>query len=292
MPRRLRFAPPGYWLHLAQRGNNKQPVYSTDADRQHFLQLVETRSEQREVRIAAYTLMTNHFHLVAAGDRTDAISLFMMDLNGQYATYRNATRRTTGHVWQNRFYSCVLDDAHWETALRYVELNAVRARIAKSPADYRWSSAKAHLGLTQTSPWLDTDQFQRTWPTPAAWKKSLITLIRRQVAAIRSATQHDSALGSDFSSTTWSTHIRFSSEPSPSAGPAKSRPAKQPWLAVLPHALPAPKGGRRLVYLRNISAKVAEISAADFEDTAPSLRTILVNETARDWSSAICPALV
>ena len=57
--------------------------------------------------------MTNHFHLVAVGDRTDAISLFMMDLNGQYATYRNATQRTTGctlgHVWQPRFYSCVPD---------------------------------------------------------------------------------------------------------------------------------------------------------------------------------------
>ena len=55
----------------------------------------------------------------------------MMQVNGQYATYRNATQRTTGRLWQHRFYSCVLDDAHWETALRYVELNAVRGRLAK-----------------------------------------------------------------------------------------------------------------------------------------------------------------
>ena len=113
MPRRLRFAPPGYWLHLTQRGNNKQSVFAADEDRHHFLNLVGTLSEERPFRVAAYTLMTNHFHLVAVGDRTDAISLFMMDLNGQYATYGNATQRTTrctiGHVWQHRFYSCVQD---------------------------------------------------------------------------------------------------------------------------------------------------------------------------------------
>ena len=73
MPRRLRFAPPGYWLHLTQRGNNRQPVFSTDADQQHFLDLVEQHSEERDVRVAAYTLMSNHFHLVAVGDRQEAI---------------------------------------------------------------------------------------------------------------------------------------------------------------------------------------------------------------------------
>ena len=197
MARKLRFAPPGYWLHLTQRGNNQQPVFSSDADRQYFLGLLESRSEEREVRVAAYTLMTNHFHIVAAGDQVDAISLFMMDVNGQYAIYRNATQRTSGHVWQHRFYSCVLDDAHWETALRYVELNAVRGRLAKKPEDYRWSSARSHLGLTPPVEWLDKDRFQGRWPTPAAWRDSLCTLTRREAAALRRATRHDTALGSD-----------------------------------------------------------------------------------------------
>ena len=103
-------------------------------------------------------------------------------MNGQYATYRNATQRTTGRVWQNRFYSCVLDDSHWETALRYVELNPARAqtsaRLAKTAEDYRWSSARAQLGLKAPPEWLDLDQFLRRWPTPASWR----------------ATRHDSAL--------------------------------------------------------------------------------------------------
>ena len=61
-------------------------------------------------------------YLIAVGDRPDAISNFMMEVKGHYTTYRNATQRTTGRVWQNRFSSCVLNDSHWETALRYVEV--------------------------------------------------------------------------------------------------------------------------------------------------------------------------
>ncbi len=197
MPRKLRFAPPGFWLHLTQRGNNQQTVFSTQADRHHFLGLLKQHSEEREVRIAGYSLMPNHFHLVAVGDRPNAISLFMMQVNGQYATYRNTTHCTTGRIWQNRFYSCVLDTHHWETALRYVELNPVRARLVTAPQDHAWSSARAHLGLAPAPAWLDTEQFHRHWPSPEHWRQSLSTLTRREVAALRRATRHDAALGSD-----------------------------------------------------------------------------------------------
>jgi len=77
MPRGLRFASPGYWLHLTQRDNNKQPVLSADEDRNHFLTLVGTLSEERRVRVAAYTLMINHFRLVAVSDGTDTVSFFI-----------------------------------------------------------------------------------------------------------------------------------------------------------------------------------------------------------------------
>ena len=197
MARHPRFAPPGYWLHITQRGNNQQTFFSSDADRQHFLTLVQNRSEERDVRVAAYVLLGNHFHLVAAGDRDDAISRFMMDVNGQYSKYRHALKRATGHLWQGRFYSCVLDTPHWETALRYVEMNPVRARIVKNPADFRWSSARAHLGLEPPPAWLDTSQFDRHWPTPAHWTDRLAALTRRETASIRRATRHELPLGSD-----------------------------------------------------------------------------------------------
>src|SRR5436190_22195936 len=98
MARKNRFAPPGFWLHITQRGNYRQPVFTRDADRQHFLDLVDTYSAERGVRIAAYSLMGNHYHLVATGDRPDAISLFMMNVNGFYARYRHAAQGRTGRL--------------------------------------------------------------------------------------------------------------------------------------------------------------------------------------------------
>ncbi len=56
--RKNRFAPLGYWLHLTQRGNDRQRIFMSDADRQHFLTLLESRSEERHVRIAAYAIMS------------------------------------------------------------------------------------------------------------------------------------------------------------------------------------------------------------------------------------------
>lgn len=197
MPRKQRFAPPGYWLHLTQRGNKQHRIFTTDADRQYFLQLLETHSEQRAVRIAAYTLMPTHFHLVAAGDRPDAISLFMMDVNGRYASYRHSLERQTGRFWHGRFFSCVLEDSYWEAALRYVELNAMRARLVTTLDDFRWSSARVHLGLDSAPSWLDLALFQQRWEKPDSWRDALPTLTRRQVADLRLATRHDTALGSD-----------------------------------------------------------------------------------------------
>ena len=196
MSRKNRFAPPGYWLHITQRGNDKQRVFLTDADREYFVTLMAIRSEERAVRISAYCLMSNHFHVVAVGDQADAVSLFMMDLNSLYATHRNVTHRHTGRAWQGRFYSAVLDPAHWATALRYAELNPVRARMVARAEDWEWSSARAHLGLALTPAWLDTREFAQKWPSPEDWRESLGTLTRREAAALRLATRHDAAFGS------------------------------------------------------------------------------------------------
>ena len=101
-----------------------------------------------------------------------------------YATHRNVTHRHTGRVWQGRFYSVVLDPAHWATAIRYAELNPVRARMVARAEDWEWSSARAHLGLCSTPAWLDTREFAQNW-SPEDWRESLATLTRREAAARR-----------------------------------------------------------------------------------------------------------
>jgi len=65
----------------------------------------------------------------------------------------NATRRETGHLWQDRYFSCPLDETHLWAAVRYVERNPVRAKLVLAAEQYKWSSARGHCGL-KTDPLL------------------------------------------------------------------------------------------------------------------------------------------
>jgi putative transposase len=107
------------------------------------------------VRILAYCLMDNHIHVVAAPEFEDSLATAFRRAHGRYAQYLNARKLRSGHLWQNRFYSCPMAESHLWTALRYVELNPVRAGLSAGPDQYDWSSAKAHLDGTDPSGILD-----------------------------------------------------------------------------------------------------------------------------------------
>ena len=90
--------------------------------------------------------MSNHVHLIVVPARHDSLRLALKHTHGRYAAYFNARFASSGHVWQGRFYSCPLDLPHLWAALRYTELNPVRAGMVADPAAYHWSSAAAHCG--------------------------------------------------------------------------------------------------------------------------------------------------
>jgi putative transposase len=92
-----------------------------------------------------YCLMTNHVHWVVVPEREDALAVLFRRVHGRYAQYVNARRRRTGHLWQNRYFSCAVGVDREEIALRYVEWNPVRAAMVETPQAYRWSSAAVHL---------------------------------------------------------------------------------------------------------------------------------------------------
>ncbi len=148
MPRVPRFVVPGLPHHITQRGNYRQPVFFNDADRQFFLRRLIKRAKQYEIEVMAWCLMINHFHLIAIPRRRDSFALGLRALLGEYSLRINAQRGDArGHIWQSRFYSCALSQRHLRMALRYVELNPVRANLVDDPEQYRWSSARCHLGL-------------------------------------------------------------------------------------------------------------------------------------------------
>jgi len=124
---------------------NRCETFSCDQDRETYLGLLEQNLADAQVSLLDWCLMTNHVHLVGIPGREDSLSVLMRRVHGRYAQYYNARTRRTGHLWQNRFFACVLGPDHLWLALAYVERNPVRAGMVRRAADYAWSSARAHL---------------------------------------------------------------------------------------------------------------------------------------------------
>lgn len=150
-----RFVVPGLPHHITQRGNYQQQVFFGDGDRHFFLRRLTERAQQYEFDVLAWCLMSNHFHLIATPRREDSFACGLRALLSEYSLRSNALRgEIRGHIWQSRYYSCALTRRHLLMALRYVELNPVRANLVAKPEQYRWSSARYHLGLAPPPPLL------------------------------------------------------------------------------------------------------------------------------------------
>jgi putative transposase len=133
--------------HVTQRGNARQVILANDADRITYVELLRQNSELHRLSLWGYCLMSNHVHLIAVPRTDEALAQTLKHTHGRYAAYWNARQSSSGHVWQGRFYSCPLDDSHLWEALRYVELNPVRAGLIATAEQWRWSSAAAHSTL-------------------------------------------------------------------------------------------------------------------------------------------------
>jgi putative transposase len=147
MARFARAVAAGVAHHITQRGVDQQKVFFSDADRRTYLECLTSYCTQAGVRILAYCLMSNHVHLVAVPEEVKSLGVALRRAHGRYSLYLNSRRQRSGHLWQNRFYSCAMDEKHLWAALRYVERNPVRANLVIRPEEYEWSSAAAHVGL-------------------------------------------------------------------------------------------------------------------------------------------------
>lgn len=145
MPRISRVVAIGYPYHITQRGNYRQDVFYTDENRSRYLQWLVKYSQKYKLKIWAYCLMSNHVHFVCVPLKEDSLARTFNILHMRYSQYSNGKRNTVGHLWQGRFYSCLLDETHLYEAIRYVENNPVRARLVDEPQEYPWSSAKCHV---------------------------------------------------------------------------------------------------------------------------------------------------
>lgn len=160
MPRIARIIAAEYPHHITQRGNNRCRVFFDDEDRETYLQLLARNVEKYHVQVLAYCLMDTHVHLLAVPETETALSRGIGLTNLMYTQYFNRKLKQSGRIWQNRFFSCVVgNDRYLWAVARYIEQNPVKAGLTRSPEEYRWSSAKAHMigatdQLLHTESWL------------------------------------------------------------------------------------------------------------------------------------------
>lgn len=199
MPRSTRCFQPGAAYHVTQRGVDRQRVFFQRSDRTSYLSLAGSLLRLADVRILAWCLMTNHVHWIVVPEREGSLPQFFRHLQGRYAQGVNARRGRVGHLWQNRYFACVLDRAHLWTAIRYVEWNPVRAKMVENPTDYRWSSAGLHVrGPEAERPALLDWQFWREQGGATAWSEMLrVEDGDRRVAELRSSTYCGKPFGSE-----------------------------------------------------------------------------------------------
>jgi putative transposase len=159
--------------HVTQRGNGRQVILSHDMDRTTYLELLRQYSELHGLSLLGYCLMSNHVHLIVVPHSRQALAQTLKQAHGRYASYWNVRHSSSGHVWQGRFYSCPLDDSHLWEALRYTELNPLRAGLVAAAELWRWSSAAAHCGMVTPDAMLEMQPWRKRW-TAAEWAQFLL----------------------------------------------------------------------------------------------------------------------
>lgn len=147
MPRIARVVAAGYPHHITQRGNYRQKIFSGNTDRKRYLSFLKDESKRYGLTILAYCLMPNHVHFIGVPEREDSMGKVFKYAHMKYSQYYNKKMRTTGHLFQGRFFSCILDETHTLACSRYIERNPVRAKMVDTPYLWEWSSAKIHCEI-------------------------------------------------------------------------------------------------------------------------------------------------
>lgn len=156
MARPLRIEFEGAVYHVTARGNERKKIFFTKADYEKFLSNLTEAQKKYNILLHCYVLMSNHYHLLI--ETPDAnISRVMHYINSAYTAYINVKRKRSGHLFQGRYKSIVVEANSFLYELsRYIHLNPVRAKMVENPVEYPYSSYPAYISKRK-DPLVTTD---------------------------------------------------------------------------------------------------------------------------------------
>ena len=201
MPRQPRLFLEGCPQHIIQRGNNRQAIFSCDAERRQFLDWLGEIAAARGLRVHAYVLMTNHVHLLATPEAPDSVSRTLQSVGRRYVPYFNRRHGRSGTLWDGRYRAALVDgDSYFLVCARYIETNPVRAGLVRRRRDYAWSSYRRNAEGRQDDLLQEHPVYTALGPAPEARCEAYGRLFEQpiaasQMAAIRAATNRGGALG-------------------------------------------------------------------------------------------------
>ncbi|PZO15953.1 MAG: transposase [Burkholderiales bacterium] len=201
MARLPRLTVAGYPHHVIQRGNNRQAIVKTDADREVLLDLLGENAKKHQVAINAYVLMDNHFHLLLTPETGDGVPLMMQAVGRRYVRYFNDRHQRTGTLWEGRYKSTLIQtDRYLLACMAYLDLNPVRAGMVADPGQHAWSSHRHFMGQTNDRRITPHALYWALGNTPFAREAAYTELVRAGLAmdeqkAITQATLQGWALG-------------------------------------------------------------------------------------------------
>jgi putative transposase len=146
MGRSLRIIIPGMAYHVMSRGNERKDIYRDKKDRIKFLLFLKDAIKIYDFRLYAYTLMSNHYHLLIKIEHSN-ISSIMQYINTRYAVFFNWKYKRSGHLFHNKYKSVIVEHGpELQSCMRYIHLNPLRAKMAEDLEKYPWTSHRQYRG--------------------------------------------------------------------------------------------------------------------------------------------------
>ena len=229
MPRPLRTAPGGFVYHVLNRANGKRRIFDGDRDYLAFEQVLTEMQERVAMRILAWCVMPNHWHLLLWPRRDGDLSNYLRLVTLTHTQRRHAHRGSagTGHLYQGRFKSFVVQhDAHFLTVARYVEANALAAGLVHRAEDWRWGSLGRQVRGMAQAPRIDP------WPVarPSDWLACVNQAAQAaELEALRKCTRRGSPYGDEAWAGTVADQLGLKSTLRPRGRPSKEDGSPDPF---------------------------------------------------------------